>query len=396
MKILLVHNLYRSGSPGGEDVVFRQEKNLLESAGHQVITYTRSNDEMDARNPLHVWRTLIGMRRSSRTVAELGALIRRELPDVAHFHNTFPLISSAGFEVCIAAGVPIVQTIHNYRFTCATGMHHRAAAVCEVCVPGRPWAAIRHRCYRNSAWASAAVAWTIHHQYRMPTARMVDRFIVLGEFAAQRLERSGVARTKIVIKPNFVPGHSAHEAALPVSLRHPPYALFAGRLSVEKGLRTILEAWRALPGIPLKIAGDGPLSHELRRRVQSESLNVEFLGMQTRERVIELAAGARLQIVASEWFEAGVPLVAWEAMASGTPVVAACIGGVRGDGMLAFHPGDASDLAQQVETLWRDDQLARQLAVVGRARYEALATPQRSLAVLEKTYRELIERRAAA
>jgi len=404
MKILLVHNLYRSGTPGGEDVVFEQEKKLLENAGHEVLTYTRSNDEMNESNPLDALQVLGGLHHSTRTQRELTELLRARRPDIVHFHNIFPLISASGYDACVEQRVPVVQSVHNYRTTCSAGTHFRAGRVCESCHAGEYWAAVRHACYRGSAVASAAVASMLLLNQRRNVLRFVDRFFVLGEFAAQRLMMAGVDRERIVVKPNFVPDRGHFPSAAPLAQRTPAYAFFSGRLAVEKGVETVCAAWRSLPAIPLKICGDGPLSASLRQRAAAERLNIEFLGMQSRERVMELAAGARLQVVSSEWFEAGVPLVALEAWAQGTPVVAARIGGLAEMGdeaspdgaALQFEPGDPLDLAHKVSRLWSDDVLANRLAARGRARFESASTPERSLAILESTYRTLCASAVAA
>ena len=143
MRLLLVHNAYRSGSPGGEDRVFEQEVALLRAAGHEVFTYTRSNDEMEENRRRDQFVVLGGMQRSRRTVAELGDIIDQTSPEIAHFHNTFPLISLSAYQVCHQRRVPVVQTLHNFRLVCAVGTHYREGSACEKCRPGSPWAAVR-------------------------------------------------------------------------------------------------------------------------------------------------------------------------------------------------------------------------------------------------------------
>lgn len=389
MKVLLVHNHYRSGAPGGEDVAFRQERALLESAGVEVVSYTRSNDEVDERNPLAAARTAWSLRWSQRSLREIGALLDRERPAVAHFHNTFPLVSASGYEACRERGVPVVQTLHNYRMVCAAATFFRDGQVCELCRPGAPWAAVRHRCYRDSAAGSLAVAWMLWRHWRDGTwTQLVDRFIVLTPFAARRLAASGVPPARILVKPNAVPPPRPTEA--------PParYALYAGRLSEEKGIGTLLEAWRDVPGVTLKVAGDGPLMPALAARVRDASLPVELLGMVPREEVLRLMAGALAQVVPSRCFEGALPLVAIEAWASGAPVVASRIGSLAemiedGRTGLLAEPGDAAGLAAALRRLADDPPLRARLAAAGREAYRSLFTPQHSLSVLLGLYREL-------
>lgn len=393
MKILLVHNYYRSGAPGGEDVVFRQERRLLEAAGVRVVAYTRSNDEVDDGNPFAAARTAMGLRWSRRSFRELSELIRRERPDVAHFHNTFPLISASGYAACRVYGVPVVQTLHNYRTVCAAAIFYRDGAVCELCKPGAHWPAVRHRCYRGSTAASLLVASSLWRNWKSGVyLNLVDRFVVLTRFAATRLAAAGVPPDRIVIKPNFVEIASS-EARMPGD-----YAVFAGRLSPEKGLRTLLDAWRELADVPLKILGDGPLMAELAERCRRESLNVQLLGMLPRDQVLATVAGAQLQVVPSECFE-GLPMAAVEAFGCGIPVVAARIGSleemiVPDENGLFFEAGNGRDLAKQVRRLRSDAPLRTRIGRGARDRYLAMYTPQRSLEALLGLYGRLTEESA--
>jgi glycosyltransferase involved in cell wall biosynthesis len=391
MKVLLVHNQYRSGAPGGEDVAFAQERALLESAGVEVVAYTRSNDEVDERNPLEAALTAWNLRWSARTHREIGALLERERPAVAHFHNTFPLVSASGYAACRERGVPVVQTLHNYRTVCAAATFYRDGRVCELCRPGAPWPAVRHRCYRGSAPGSLAVAWMLWRHWRDGVfTELVDRFIVLTPFAARRLEAAGIPRERILVKPNAV-------APPPPPPAGPPggrYALYAGRLSEEKGIGTLLDAWREVPDLPLKIAGDGPLMAALAARVRAESLPVELLGMVPREEVLRLMAGALVQVVPSRCYEGALPLVAIEAWASGVPMAASRIGSLAemiedGRTGLLSEPGDAAGLASGLRRLADDPSLRVRLAAAGREAYRALFTPEHSRAALLGLYREL-------
>lgn len=388
MKVLLVHNYYRSGAPGGEDVVFRQERDLLESAGVRVITYTRSNDEVSERDPWAVAKTAVGMRWSRRTYRELAELIRHERPDVAHFHNTFPLISASGYAACQEQGVPVIQTLHNYRTVCAAATFYRDGAPCELCHPGVPWPAVRHSCYRGSMAGSLAVAWMLWRNWTSGVyQRLVDRYIVLTRFAAARLEAAGVPAKHILIKPNFV------ETNVRADAHTGDYAVYAGLLSPEKGVRTLFDAWRELRDVPLKVMGDGPLMSELARRCREESLPIELMGMRPRQEVLSIVAGARLQVVPSECYE-GLPMAALEASASGVPVIASRIGSLEElvapelTGLL-FEPGNAHDLATQVRRLLSDATLQARIRRATLERHLASFSPGRSLEALLALYREL-------
>lgn len=392
MKILLVHNYYRSGTPGGEDVVFDQERALLKGAGFEVVSYTRHNDEMQEGSLADALRVSAGLRRSRRTRRELGDVLARERPQIAHFHNTFPLISASGYEACLAARVPVVQTVHNYRQSCAAATHYREGSVCEACTPRNPWPAVRHRCYRDSVLGSWAVARMIAANARVGIDRegLIDRYIVLTEFAAGRLRDAGIAAERIVVKPNFIEIPAAVESSRkPFEL---PYAVFSGRLSREKGILTLITAWSRVEGLALKIIGDGPLRAEAERRAKASGLPIDFLGMMPRKQALDVVAGAFCQVIPSEWFE-GMPMVALEAWALGVPVVAAKIGGLAemiGEDRqgLGFRAGDADDLAARVNALCADAVLVSRLAERGREAADKCRAAD-TLSILEQVYRSL-------
>jgi len=385
MKVLLVHNFYRSVTPGGEDNVFRQEREMLKAAGIDVVCYTKSNDDVDEHDRLQVLRTAAAMSWSQSTYEELGEIVRRERPTLAHFHNTFPLITPSAYAACKDHGVPVVQTLHNYRMICCAGTFFREGKVCEICTAGSPWAGVRYRCYRGSLAGSVAVAWMLRRNWERGTfQQLVDVYIALSRFAADRFASEGLERARIEIKPNFV------DSVGPASAGGGGYAVFAARLSEEKGVWTLLEAWRGLRDVPLKVVGDGPLLAGMVEKAQAEGLPVEFLGLRRREEVLDIIGGAELQVIASECFE-GFPLVLVESYARGTPVIAANIGSlgelvVPGETGLHFEAGSAVSLAAQVRSLWNDPPTRQRLRLGARRRFESEYTPARNLARLLEIY----------
>jgi glycosyltransferase involved in cell wall biosynthesis len=383
-RVLVIHNRYRRGMPGGEDNAFDQEVEMLRDAGLVVQTYERSNDEVRESNPITAAATAFQMAHSRRTVRDLRRILARFRPDVAHFHNTFPLITASGYSACREAGVPVVQTLHNYRLLCTAATFYRDGSPCTLCTPRSHRLGIKYRCYRSTT-GSFFVARMLEKHWRTGVyTSLVDHYIVLTRFAVERFAAAGIDRSRISIKPNFTrhapePGNGAGN-----------YALFAGKLSPEKGLRTLLEAWSRLAHVPLKIVGTGPLDSELRARAADRGLNVEFLGMRSRAETIKLMQDAVLLVLPSEWFE-GFPLVITESYASGTPVVASRIGGlpelVR-DGVTGtlFEPRDPSSLAAAVSGLWqRRDEIAP-LRMACRAVFEAELSERRNLQMLLEIY----------
>src|SRR5438309_3125924 len=258
MKVLLAHNYYCQ--PGGEDEVFIRESELLRSAGHEVLEYTANNNKiaedgtwMKARAAMRTfwaWDDMVGLR----------SLLRREKPDLAHFHNTFPLISPAAYSACQREGIPVVQSLHNARLICPAATFYREGRVCEDCL-GRfmSWPGIVHACYHNSHLQTAVVAGMLAgHRILGTWQEQVDAYIVFTEFYRQKFISAGLPREKIFVKPHFLrtdPGMKQNVG---------DYALFLGRLTTEKGVRTLLEAFALLQNaIPLRIVGDGPLRAEL-------------------------------------------------------------------------------------------------------------------------------------
>jgi glycosyltransferase involved in cell wall biosynthesis len=390
MKVLAVHNRYQQ--PGGEDQVFFAETALLESYGHRVVRYTTHNDQVAGMNRLALaGNTLWNL----STYQELRALMRQERPDVAHFHNTFPLVSPASYYAAKAEGVPVVQTLHNYRLLCPDALFFRDGRVCEDCV-GKvvPWPGVVHKCYRGSRAASGVVAamLTTHRALRTWT-EMVDVYVALTEFARRKFIEGGLPAGKIVVKPNFVypdPGPGEGRGG---------YALFVGRLAPEKGVGTLLAAWERLDGrIPLKVVGDGPLREKAAEAASRQSC-VEYLGYRPAEEVHALLKEASTLVFPSEWYET-FGRVAAEAFATATPVIAADIGALaelveHGHTGLRFRPGDPEDLAAHVGWFLSHPEEHARMRREARAEYEAKYTAQRNHQLLLEIYSSALERKKA-
>src|SRR5215211_6483800 len=388
MKVLAVHNSYQQ--PGGEDQVFLAETALLEAYGHRMVRYTTHNDQIAEMNHMALAVNTVW---NSSTYQELRTLIHREQPDVAHFHNTFPLISPAGYYAATAEGVPVVQTLHNYRLLCPNALFFRDGRVCEDCMgKAVPWPGVVHRCYRGSRTASGVIATmlTVHRALRTWT-EMVDVYVALTEFARSKFIEGGLPAGKIVVKPNFVapdPGRGQGGGG---------YALFVGRLAPEKGTETMLAAWDRLgTRIPLKIVGDGPLRDQVVEAAARQS-NVEWLGHRPVEDVHALMGKADMLIFPSQWYET-FGRVAAEAFAAGTPVIAANIGAVaelveHGRTGLKFRPGDPEDLVTQLEWALSHSAELRRMREEVRAEFEAKYTAERNYRALMEIYEAALERK---
>jgi glycosyltransferase involved in cell wall biosynthesis len=394
VKILVGHNAYQQR--GGEDAVVGAEVGLLEAYGHAVVRYERHNDELQGRGVLSGIGMGIETVWSSRSFREVKELIEKEGPDVAHFHNTFPLISPSAYYACAQAGVPVVQTLHNYRLWCPAAKFLREGKVCEACL-GRnvAWPGVVHGCYRGSRAATAAAAAMLAvHRGMGSWQTKVDVYIALSEFSRRKFIEGGLPAERIVVKPNFVAGDLAP------GTQPGNYVLFVGRLSEEKGPQLLLSAWRGMHAkIPLRIAGDGPLLEKLSREIEDSSLaHIELTGRRTPDEVRALMHGARFLVFPSVWYE-GFPMTIAEAFAGGLPVVASQLGsmaeivqhGVTG---LHFEPGAATDLAAKVEWAWDHPEELARMGRAARAEYEAKYQPSTNYDMLVDIYRRAMARRA--
>jgi glycosyltransferase involved in cell wall biosynthesis len=368
LRVLEIHNHYQQ--PGGEDQVFAAETRLLELHGDEVIRYTAHNDRIRDLTPLAAAKKTFWNRDTYRDVRRL---IRDRKPDVMHAHNTFPLISPAAYAAAREEGVPVVQTVHNFRLLCANGLLFRAGRVCEDCVGKRvPWPAVLHRCYRGSVGASAVVAgMLVHHRAIGTWQHDVDLFVALTEFARLKLIEGGLPAARIVVKPNFVDWEADPD---PFGRTGPgDYLLYAGRLSAEKGIRTLVEAWTGTDGMPpLWIAGDGPLRDEVLRAAE-ENRSIRWLGHLPRPDVQRLMRGARALILPSVCYEA-FPLVVLEAYSLGVPMIASRAGALESiveDGKtgLLFAPADPLDLRAKAGWVWSRPDVASDLGRNARSLY---------------------------
>jgi len=293
MKILLAHDYYQWR--GGEDAAFEAEADLLDAYGHDVLRFTVHNDQIHQMGRLKLARATIWNRAASQ---DLRSIIRRERPDVVHFVNTFPLISPAAYYAVRSEGVPVIQEVSNFRLLCVNGFLQRDGHVCETCL-GKfvPTAGIVNGCYRNSRLASAAVAaMAAFHRALGTWTDKVDLYMTQTEFARSKLIEGGLPADKIVAKPYFL------DPIPDVGAGNGKYALFVGRLSPEKGLGTLLQAWKRLGDrVPLKIVGDGPLA-PIVAKAAKQMPGIEPLGFQNMETVYRLMGEAHVLVFPSEWY----------------------------------------------------------------------------------------------
>lgn len=414
MRILLVHNYYGSSAPSGENRVFEAERAMLEKYGEIVETFTRHSDEIRGAKVkeegeggqwtcrfLSRAQKLYGLIKGAVcTVANpfaawaLKKKIREFGPDVVHFHNTFPLISPLAIRAAHKSGAKVVMTLHNYRTVCAAGVPTRCGKVCTECFVQSNnqnnqtiLPAICHRCYRGSLLATIPLALDIW-LYRKRWAKWVDRFICLTPFARDMMISAGFPADKLVVKGNFIQAVGVQIE----SAERENQVLYVGRLSEEKGVKTLIEAWNLMgENAPvLKIIGDG----DSRGVYEGFAKNprVQFCGQQPHNEVLRAVATAKLVVIPSMCYE-GLPTNLMEAFVLGTPCLVSDLGALPslvGDDRMVFKAGDANALARTVAAfMQRDDWRAVSLRVreMGLARY----SEDQNYKMINSIYREVTE-----
>ncbi|HEU4709593.1 MAG TPA: glycosyltransferase [Methylophilaceae bacterium] len=376
MRVLLAHNRYQLA--GGEDAVMAEEQRLLQENGVEVALYEQDNRSIETMSRLQVAMDTIWSRRTVEAVSEQ---IKHFRPDVIHAHNTFPLISPSLYFAAARHGVPVVQTLHNFRLFCAQAMFLRNGAVCEDCIGKLPWRGVMHRCYRNSGAQSAVVVGMQGVHRMMGTYRnKVTRYIALNRFCRDKFIEAGLPAERIVIKPNFIDLPAPEQ-------RERQGGLFVGRLATEKGIDTLAQAARLYPEAKVGVIGDGPEAKTLQNL---PGLNP--LGWMAPHDIYARMAGASYLVMPSVWYE-NFPRTLVEAYACGLPVIASRLGAMaelvqEGRTGLLFTPGDAADLAEKLR--WADSHPAimRDMGEAARREYESHYTSQTNFRQLMQIYQE--------
>lgn len=384
MRILSIHNGYKIR--GGEDESCAAEQTLLREKGHQVDMYEDHNDRIDQ---LSASRVALKTVWSDEAYQAVKQVLKQKNYQIIHGQNTFPLISPSVYFAAKDAGVPVVQTLRNYRLLCPNALFFREGKICEDCLgKSVPYPGVVHQCYRNSLAASAGVAtMLITHRLIQTWTHKVDLYIALTQFARQKFIEGGFPPEKIIVKPNFVafdPG---------VGEGSGNYALYVGRLSVEKGLDILLKAWEQLDEkLPLKIVGNGPWADRVIEATKQYP-NIEWLGRLPMSEVYDLMGQAKFLVFPSKWYET-FGRVAVEAFAKGTPVVAADVGAIAevvesGRTGLRYDPNSPDDLVRQVEWLLSNPTELAKMRLAARHEFESKYTAERNYQQLIAIYDRL-------
>jgi len=339
MNILLVHNYYKIA--GGEDTVFECEKSMLEKHGHNVISYTRNNKELDDLGPAKKLFTAIHSDFSKQVYSEISSLIKKHKIDIVHVHNTLTMITPAVYYAAVDNNIPVVQTMHNFRLFCINALLYKNDQICEDCISkGSPSPGVKNRCYHDSLFQSEICARILNRNRKKGIYRKIN-YICLTEFNKGKLidgMKDNIDPAKIFIKPNYVPDRYEELKSEPVladklipqfsassgSSIKGSYYLYAGRLDISKGILDLVKEWPDDPNLPLIICGDGQIKNELETQTKNVS-NIFILGHKDHTETLNLIYNAEALIFPSRLYETFGMVIA-EAYMCGTPVISGNIG----------------------------------------------------------------------
>jgi len=360
---------------------------LLRSRGHEIEVFARHSDEIRDKGAFGTVQGALATPWNLRMANTLRKKVECMRPHIVHVHNTFPLISPAIF-YAIGHKAGRVLTLHNYRLFCPAAIPMREGGVCTECLNSHSvWPAVKHGCYRDSRLATLPLAVSVGLHRRLGTWKnKVDAFITLSDFQRKLMSESGLPATKIYVKPNFYPGHPS---VMPWQHRQ-PYIVFAGRLTAEKGVISLLRAWKEWgeTAPELRILGDGELRSELER--MASGLAVHFFGHVSAKEALAQIAGARLLVLPSEWFE-GFPMVVTEAFAFGTPAAVSNIGPLpyivqHGSSGVVFSPANSESMLCEIRNAWEKPGLLERLGRGARMEFEKKYTEEANYNMLMNIY----------
>lgn len=391
MKILIVHNAY--GRISGEEIVIDSLVRLLQSRGVSITRFSRSSAEIEATRLGKISAFFSGIHNPFSRKA-FGRMLREAHPDVVHIHNLYPLISPSILPECTAQGIPVVMTVHNFRLVCPNGLLMSHGEVCHRCLGCREYCCILRNCeadiLKSTGYALRTAAARILRRYY----DHVNHFLCLTNFQRDTLVKEGLPHNRVSVLTNPLE-IKVSKQSLEAENQN---VLFVGRVSKEKGIKSLFAAADRCPDIPFLIAGSWQAMPEA---VQLAPSNVTLLGPVQKQELVVLYQQARFLVLPSVWYE-GFPTVLLEAMSYGLPVICSRIGGLpeiveEGVTGLLFEPGNAEELADRIRTLWQDPELCRRLGDAGRRKlqeeYAADGLIDRLLGIYEMVIRERARRR---
>lgn len=388
MRVLLVHNYYRSSAPSGENIVFEEERDLLRANGYEVNEYIQKSDNINFERFTTKLIAGISYIFNLRAFFSFRKKVKSINPDIIHIHNVFPLISLS-ILFAIPKNVKTIMTLHNYRLFCASGSTYRNQDTCIKCIRYKsPIFGLIHSCYKDSFIQTLPITISIFLHKILGTLEKINGFIAFTEYQREILIKAGISKDRIFIKPNFF--HSQSLKIIPHHQSNEKYFIFVGRLSHEKGLICLLEAWKIMgtSAPKLKIIGDGPLRQEVHKKI--DSLNIDFMGALSKNETLGFIKQAYTLILPSICYE-GFPLVFREAIALSIPILTSNIGPQaqiieQSKTGLTFKNANSKDLAEYVLKIYNDQLLRNQLSRNCVSQYKNKFNENVNFETLEKIY----------
>lgn len=387
MKILILHNRYKVS--GGEESVVAAEAQLLKEKGHEVMLYELSNSRISREGVFGKLFLPLRVVWSPAAYRQVRKIIQKQRPAIAHVHNTFFAMSPSVYYACRDEKVPVVQTLHNYRFICPLGTLYREGKLCSECFDKGVLSSLKYNCgSKPISWKFAMLPTLKLHYLNNTFRKMIDTYIALSGFSKEQFERSGFDKNKIKIKPNFIsfdPGFSRENKE---------YALYVGRFSPEKGADLLVKAWKDAGFLPLKVIGRGDYKM-LYGYAQDHSVNAEFLGEKTNSEVFQYLKKALFLIVPSLCNE-NFPRIVVEAFASGVPVLASNNGALsqiikEGKTGMLFNPLNKRELIAKAKFLCDNRDIAANMGENARNEFLAHYTANKNYEILISIYNDTLK-----
>lgn len=401
-KPTVLHGSHHYFVAGGSDRYFFELETLLRENGHRVIPFCASDERNEPSEYAHYFPAAADPQRATAADAlrfiysreasrNLQRLLQEQQPQLAHLHIYYGKLTASILTPLRAAGIPVIQTLHEYKLLCPVYTCIRNAEICEACAGKHFWKALAHRCNRGSLARSAASMVESYVSKWLGNREQVDHFIGVSQFMTDKMLSIGIPEERISTVHNFVDSDSVVPADQPGS-----YLLYFGRLEAIKGLFTLLDALREHPELRCVIAGTGPARTALEARAKELGLhNVEFPGFIGGEALHDLIRGASCTVLPSEWYE-NCPMSVLESLAFARPVIGARIGGIPeliadGDDGLLFEPGDSAQLAAALREVAGNPQRALEMGRAGREKVSRSFSPQVHYAQIASVYARVLE-----
>ena len=378
----MAHNFYQT--PGGEDESYRTESRLLESGGHEIIRYEKNNDEIKHENKIVTAKNTIW---NQNTYRELELILSNNNIEIAHFQNTFPIISPSAYYACQRRKIPVIQALRNYRITCINGMLQRNNLPCQDCVGSVfPLSGVVHRCYRDSIAASIVAATALSmHKIIGTYDQKVDVYIAISDYVKRVYVEAGIAPEKIFVKPNTVIPYKPHEKNRDNTF------VYVGRLIPEKGIDKLLKEWSNMElDYELIVVGGGDYLKKYKNEF-SAIKSIRFVGQLSRQQAEEYLSMAVATIVPSMWAEPFGRVVI-ESYAVGTPVIASNIGALPeliqdGETGMLFEPFEDGSISSKIYEFVSMRHKWTQMRERCLESYENFYSSQSNLEILEEIYK---------